>query len=232
MKAIISICLLTVLSTALMLSYAQPRCMPGSFNPNAGREPCIACRRGTYSRKIGKKRCRRCKKGYSTIIPWSRSKWACTKCPNDLSSCQFCRPGFSGPNGIEPCSPCKSGTASAGGESRCRSCDIFSGYITGGEKADHCMRCPSGAKPNVGDFCIRNVSSCSSTDPDAPSSCRLCQPGSSSDTGFEPCSPCPRGEISDTFGAKLCMPCKFRTFTPFSGARSIGICEPSMPNGA
>lgn len=237
MKSIISTCLLSILASALVLSYADkkslsPRCRPGSYNSQNGREPCVACPRGKHQIKLGKKKCRRCKKGYSTIVFGSRGKFSCTKCPKGLSKCAFCGPGYFGRNGISPCFPCEPGTASAGGESRCRSCDIFSGYITGGKGAQECMRCPKGAKPNVGDFCVLDISTCSSTDPDISANCRLCQPGTSSITRLEPCILCPRGMVSETFGAKRCMHCKFGTYTPWSGHRSLGLCEPAMASTA
>lgn len=231
MKTTISIFLLTVLSSIVVLSSAQNRCMPGSFNDKTGREPCIACQRGTYSRKLGKMKCRRCKEGYSTVSAWSRSPSSCTKCPNGMSSCRFCPAGSVGTNGIEPCKPCLSGTASSGGQSRCQRCDIRRGYISGGDRADECKRCPPYAKAHVGDFCVQNIASCSTTDLNVRQSCRLCQPGTSSPSGYEPCAPCPLGMLSNEFGRKSCMECKFGSSTPYSGARSLGVCESPLGNG-
>lgn len=224
MKSICSLILLSVLSSLLFLSSAQ-RCMPGSFNSKDGMEPCFACPRGRYSKKLGRTKCRRCPEGQSTVSPWSRNVFACRKCPEGMSSCRFCPPGSFGRNGVEPCSPCTSGTSSSGGVSECTRCDYSYGLISGGDKAESCKKCPFGSKANVNDFCVRNSPSCSTTSSNVPQSCRLCQPGTYSDNGYEPCAPCPRSEVSIDFGSTTCMQCKFGSFTTNSGGRSLGVCE-------
>lgn len=227
-----------VLSLLLIVSiatctYAQPRCPPGTFNRQTGRVPCFACPLSTFQQNPGKKRCRRCPVGKSTVLPWTRFKTSCTSCPNNEPTCTFCRPGYYAPGGVKPaggsCTACDPWFASAGGVSECSYCDYRLGYITAGSAAPECMQCPLGHKANRGDFCVKN--SCSADDRNAPLSCRLCQPGSNSSTGYEPCDLCPRGAFSDRFGATSCMACKYDTTTSSSGARSMGACEKSGGSG-
>lgn len=237
MKSKVSNTILFLLfSTLIYISAAQRKCKAGTFNRNTGREPCAACPRGEFNNKLGKRGCKRCPVGQSTVIPWSRGKVSCKKCPGGLEDCDFCRPGFFNPGGIQErgkaaCSRCDSGTASPGGESGCQTCDISVGQLTGGPGASLCMTCPETAIPNVNDFCVRDSPECSTTSSNVPNSCRLCQPGTTSRTGFEPCVPCEKGSFADGFGLKKCEPCMFDMLTPYSGARSMEACERAIGSG-
>jgi len=52
-----------------------------------------------------------------------------------------------------------------------------------------------------------------------------CAPGTSSPTGSDPCTPCPAGKYSDTFGATTCTNCQGGFSSP-PGAQACFPCDP------
>lgn len=127
------------------------------------------------------------------------SKTACTNCRNGICDCCFFPAGYGGQYGIEPYGPCCSGTKSSVGDSFC--CTCTRGTISGDERAEVCLTCPSGSKANVGDCFVRDTSLSSASDSDVRDSCRLCEPRTSSATGYEPCARCPLRMVTNRFGA-------------------------------
>ena len=51
-----------------------------------------------------------------------------------------------------------------------------------------------------------------------------CAPGTYSDTGVEPCLPCPAGTYQTELGQTSCLPCPGQESTHGTGASSLDYC--------
>lgn len=53
----------------------------------------------------------------------------------------------------------------------------------------------------------------------------MCPPGTFSNTGLMPCSPCPRGQYQALSGSQTCLSCVSPNFTISSGSTSESSCH-------
>ena len=130
-----------------------------------------------------------------------------------------CGAGMMSSTGSYPCVDCGLGTyQGAIGQTSCISCPKGSYQSASG--ATSCVTCPdSKTTTHIG----------SSTDGD----CKLgCQPGSSSDTGLEPCQACPVGFYQNTPGASSCTKCSPGSYSASIGTSSCDVCPAGKYSGA
>ncbi|CAA3006472.1 sushi, von Willebrand factor type A, EGF and pentraxin domain-containing 1 isoform X1 [Olea europaea subsp. europaea] len=205
----------------------------GSDSQDSNGEPpemevpiCLQCPAGTYSQPeaagqqlpkanspVGAPQCKLCPRGFYQD---QTAQAECKQCPEltftlsegakSPSECQpVCAFGHYSETGLAPCQECPVDTFSAGPNNP----QVAAGYT-------ECQRCPP-TRPHT--YAPGSAS---------PSECRAkCQPGSYSDTGLEPCSPCPTNFYQSNEGATKCDECGMSNRTLKVGASSADQCVPS-----
>lgn len=178
---------------------------------------CLQCPLGTFSpaepsNKVGTQ-CRLCPRGFYQD---QMAQAECKQCPESTytltegsksqSDCQpVCAYGYYSETGLSPCNQCPINT--------------YSGQPVDGQGYMECVKCPA-AHP----FTYAPGSS-------SPGECRAkCSPGTYSDTGLEPCSPCPLNFFQEREGATKCDECPMANRTLKVGASSPDQCAPSTCN--
>ena len=105
---------------------------------------------------------------------------------------------------------CRPGTWSRDGLETCRTCDL--GQYQSSYASRQCVPCESG----------RWTLSRGAT---SYLECKAyCPPGKTSETGLEPCFPCPKGYFQDQTAANHCYKCPNKTTTAFHSSSSITDC--------
>ena len=113
------------------------------------------------------------------------------------------------PNSVLP-AQCRPGSYSTDGLERCQTCER--GFYQSDYAGLSCLRCGEGQ-----DTLYRGATSLQD--------CRLqCLPGTISETGMEPCFPCPRGYFQERNGSDHCFKCPFKTTTLYHASDSFGDC--------
>ena len=105
---------------------------------------------------------------------------------------------------------CRPGSYSSDGLERCQTCER--GFYQSDYAAQDCLDCGRGLST-----LFRGATSAQD--------CRLeCLPGTISETGMEPCFPCPRGYFQERNGSDHCFKCPFKTTTLHQASDSFGDC--------
>ncbi|CAN8032735.1 unnamed protein product, partial [Ixodes persulcatus] len=162
---------------------------------------CTICPSGTFH-DMEKDLCSPCPMG---TYQDDDGRTSCKSCPNGTSteapkskSLDDCQP------------PCAPGTYSSTGLGPCMACP--QGTFQDKTKQTFCQFCPQGSTTEgIGSLVKDNCK-------------RYCQPGSYSETGLEPCQPCPRGFYQTTQGQKTCQECRVPTTTLQKGSKSSFDC--------
>lgn len=167
--------------------------------PNGGSQ-CKLCPRGFYQDQQAQAECKQCPKLTSTLLEGAKS----------INDCQpVCAFGYYSATGLAPCNQCPPNSFTAAPIHSSNGLSVPTGY-------DECVKCPV-HKP----FTYAAGSS-------SPSECRnRCQPGTYSDTGLEPCSPCPLNFYQSNEGAIQCDECPMGNRTMKRGASSSEHCVQS-----
>ena len=105
---------------------------------------------------------------------------------------------------------CRPGSWSRDGLETCRTCDM--GHYQSEYASFECVPCER-------DRWTLSRGSTSYSDCLA-----YCPPGKTSDTGLEPCFPCPRGYFQDQQAADHCLKCPNKTSTKFPSSSSLEDC--------
>ena len=109
-----------------------------------------------------------------------------------------------------PPAQCRPGSYSSDGLERCQTCGR--GFYQSDYAARECLGCGRGLST-----LFRGATSAQD--------CRLeCLPGTISETGMEPCFPCPRGYFQERNGSDHCFKCPFKTTTLHQASDSFGDC--------
>lgn len=178
---------------------------------------CLHCPYGTFSAGSehttnSKSQCKLCPRGFYQD---QMSQAECKQCP------EFTYTLIEGSKSVSDCQPiCAFGYYSETGQAPCNQCPIntysASPPILANTGYTECVKCPP-HRP----FTYAPGSS-------AASDCRSkCQPGTYSDTGLEPCSPCPLNFYQEREGAIKCDECHPGNRTLKVGASSPDQCSPS-----
>ena len=105
---------------------------------------------------------------------------------------------------------CRPGSFSSDGLERCQTCER--GFYQSHYASLECQPCGDGR-----DTLYRGATSLRD--------CRLqCLPGKISETGMEPCFPCPRGYFQERNASDHCFKCPFKTTTLYQASDSFGDC--------
>lgn len=179
-------------------------CPLGTFSADLSEGQCKVCPRGFYQDQFAQAECKQCPESTYTLGEGSKS----------LADCQpLCAHGTYSETGQAPCNQCPADTYSGAplnvGQPAQQLPMGTPGYI-------ECIRCPQ-HRPYT--YASGSGSS---------SDCRAkCQPGTYSDTGLEPCSPCPVNFYQGAEGATKCEECAFTNRTLKVGSSGPEQCVPS-----
>lgn len=173
---------------------------------------CLQCPLGTFSAtEAGRNQCRPCPRGFyqdqmaqADCKPCPEATYTLAEGAKTLAECQpVCAYGHYSVTGLAPCNQCPADTYSAGPHQQ------QTGYT-------ECARCPA-HRPHT-----------YAPGSSGPGECRAkCQPGTYSDTGLEPCSPCPLNFYQEREGATRCDECAMSNRTLKVGASSADQCVAS-----
>ncbi|XP_019642606.1 PREDICTED: uncharacterized protein LOC109483908 [Branchiostoma belcheri] len=153
-----------------------------------GFEPCTLCPKGSFQNRTGQTTCLDCNASLTTTSSGSTSSKQCR---------EPCHAGYyffaSGTSDEGECSPCPKGY-------------FLPRPRDPREEMRKCMKCPFGQTTS-------SVGATSSDD------CGMsCRPGSYSDSGLLPCTPCTNGTYQPEEGMKQCMTCPNGTKTETEGS--------------
>lgn len=160
---------------------------------------CKLCPRGFYQDQTAQAECKQCPEMTSTFLEGAKS----------LAECQpVCALGYYSSTGLAPCNQCPANS--------------FTGapVMTNGQVSPvgytDCTKCPS-FRPYTYAAGSGSASECRAR----------CQPGTYSDTGLEPCSPCPLNFYQSGEGSTKCDECPMSNRTLKVGASNADHCIPS-----
>lgn len=176
------------------------QCPLGTFSADSSKSQCKLCPRGTYQDQMSQAECKQCPESTYTLTEGSKS-------PAD---CQLaCAYGYYSETGQAPCNQCPVNTYSGAPPALGSTSSSQPGYID-------CQKCPP-HRPYT-----------NAPGSGAASECRAkCQPGTYSDTGLEPCSPCPLNYYQEREGATKCDECAMANRTLKVGASAPDQCVAS-----
>ena len=111
----------------------------------------------------------------------------------------------------DQCKPqCKPGSYSVDGLENCRTCEL--GHHQSQYAGARCLQCPHGQST-----LFRGATSNKDCQP-------WCHPGRTSNSGLEPCFPCPQGYFQSGNGTDHCYKCPAGTTTLFQSSDSVYDC--------
>ncbi|MFT3922334.1 MAG: SdiA-regulated domain-containing protein [Myxococcales bacterium] len=228
-------------------------CEPGSFS-TSGFAPCTPCAVGSYQGQPGQTACLPCAAGTSqdlsgqtACLPCTagsyQGQWgqtACLPCAagsyqslSGQTACQLCAAGeYQGMTGQTMCVDCSPGSfADASGATMCLHCLAGSAAPSSGSIA--CAACEGDTvSPDVGAPMCQSCPGGQHADESHTSCVALplaCGAGSSSSSGFEPCTACATGFYQSQTGQTACIACDPGTFADVSGEQA---CQPCAPGTA
>ncbi|CAH1274493.1 SCUBE3 [Branchiostoma lanceolatum] len=219
-------------------------CPPGSFSENGLKsQNCTSCPVDTYQERWEQTSCTECPQGQGTRHKGATAPEICEiKCKEGQFSetgfepCTRCPKGsFQNRTGQTSCVDCGiSLTTSSGGSTsseHCREpCDAgFYFFASSTSDAGECSPCPKGyflPRPQDPREELRKCLKCpfglttSSVGATSSSDCEMsCRPGTYSDSGLHPCTPCANGTYQPEEGMKQCMLCPNGTEATTEGLR-------------
>ncbi|XP_077519184.1 sushi, von Willebrand factor type A, EGF and pentraxin domain-containing protein 1-like [Amblyomma americanum] len=151
-----------------------------------------------------------------------RSQGVCSPCPTGsyqdeegTVSCKLCPEGAATAapksTSVDDCQVvCSPGTYSRDGLETCLACP--QGTYQDERQQTRCKRCPAGSTTEA--FGSTQQTDCK----------KYCAPGSYSDSGLQPCTPCKRGTYQNLRGQKSCSECPAPTTSLHEGSKSIIDC--------
>jgi len=172
------------------------QCPLGTFSVDSSKGQCKLCPRGFYQDQTAQADCKQCPESTYTLVEGSKTMLDCQP---------VCAHGQYSTTGQAPCNQCPVNSYSASPPTNPDG-STGSGYT-------ECIKCPA-HRP----FTYAPGSA-------AASECRAkCQAGTYSDTGLEPCSPCPLNFYQEREGATRCDECAMGNRTLKVGASSQDQC--------
>ncbi|KAH8027868.1 hypothetical protein HPB51_011036 [Rhipicephalus microplus] len=150
----------------------------------------------------------------------------CAPCPTgtyqDQDGAVTCKPCSEGAVTIDSKStsaqdcqaPCPPGTFSRNGLGTCRACPP--GTYQDQYQQVQCKICPAGSSNNA--YGSAQITDCK----------KYCEPGTYSESGMEPCTPCERGFYQEMRGRKSCVECPVPKTNLNEGSRSSHDCVGKM----